>query len=210
MFDTGALQLLQSTHSRFSRVVNDENLCEALSTVCEAFDCAACLQGGSESQTNTVWMSNKSLVLTPDQPAISSSMSGLFSSLLLQLEGLLYRRSRRDSLVPCMARRRFRLPIVTFVSRQPRNDRKPRHEHQIRIAGLVAHQILVPRLFEVDVDYSNHTLDLVAIAIFGRRNLFVRVEESKPGFLSEVRSLAGHLELRPTFLLVLLRELGVC
>lgn len=35
------------------------------------------------------------------------------------------------------------------------------------------------------------------------------MEEGKPGFLAEVRALAAHLEISPTFLFVFLRKFGV-
>lgn len=108
-----------------------------------------------------------------------------------------------------MACRQLLLPIPTLVSRQPRNNAEPRNKHQVGIARLVAHQVLIARLLEVSFNHSNHPLDLVSVPIFGAGDLLVGVEEGEPRLLSKVWTLPAHLELRPAFLLVLLRKLGV-
>ena len=103
-------------------------------------------------------------------------MAGLFSCLLFGVQRLLDCWSGSDLLVPRMACWILLLPIESFVHGQPSHNAEPWYKHQIRITGFAADQILIPSLLQMSFDDANYTLDLVAIAVFRRLDLFVFME----------------------------------
>lgn len=95
--------------------------------------------------------------------------------LSLQFQRLLDGRPGSDPLIPRPARRSLLLPLPTFriVAQQGRHNRKPRHEHQIRIRHLVTNQVLLASFLEVSLNDADHTLDLVAVAVFHAHKVFL-------------------------------------
>lgn len=91
------------------------------------------------------------------------------------------------------------------IGDQPAEWGVPGDPGKVREGALVSHEILGAVLLEMGVDNTKDSTNLVSIALFGRRNL-LRVISAKPGLLTEIRALTGHLEVQPLQLLVLLRK----
>lgn len=121
-------------------------------------------------------------------------------------QDLLHHWALHQSLVPGSEDGELLLDIE--VGDEPAEQRVPRHPCQISIRALLANEVWGLLLGEVRVNDSQDALDLSGVTFLGRRKL-VLVEVAEPCLLAEVRTLTGHLEVKPLVGFVLLRHRGV-